>query len=60
MACATMIAGAIASAKGPSLIPIWRQPIAAPTPPSATAPQIPRPPSHIRKTAARPRPFSPK
>ncbi len=44
MAWASTIPGASASAKAGSGMPRRRQPIQAPTPPSAMAPQMPRPP----------------
>ncbi len=47
MAWATTMPGATASAKNGSGTPRRRQPIQAPTPPSAIAPQMPRPPCQI-------------
>ncbi|EUA90857.1 hypothetical protein I551_2555 [Mycobacterium ulcerans str. Harvey] len=52
--------GATASKKAGSGIPRRRQPIQAPTVPSVTAPQIPRPPSQMRSAAPNPAPPSPK
>ena len=47
MAWAVTIPGATASAKNGSGTPRRRQPIQAPTAPSATAPQMPSPPCQI-------------
>src|SRR5579875_1589265 len=49
IACANARPGAAASANATTDTPARRAPIQAPTPPSATAPQMPRPPSQILK-----------
>ncbi len=59
MACARMMPGANASANAGSGMPCRRHPIQAPTAPSATAPQMPRPPSQIRTAAPNPAPPGP-
>src|SRR3989337_680315 len=52
MACAATMPGAMASAYAGSGTPLTRQPIHAPTAPSAMAPQMPRPPSQIRSASS--------
>src|SRR5262245_18002348 len=51
MAWATTMPGAMASAYAGSGTPLTRQPIHAPTAPSAMAPQMPRPPSQMRRAS---------